>query len=79
MKILPPVFSRDEHWRNAFTNLIFATEMGKDLQKSAEVFSLTKYTGKGETTLRDVLLFFHLEHYTNGRIVRTPEEENIKI
>jgi hypothetical protein len=43
------------------------------------VFSLTKYTGKKETTLRDVVLFFHLEHYTNGRIVRTPEEENIKI
>ena len=79
MKLLPPVFSRDEHWRNAFNDLIFATEMGKDLMRSAEVFSLTKYTGKEETTLRDVMLFFHLEHYTNGKIVRTQEEENIKI
>jgi hypothetical protein len=79
MKLLPPIFSRDQHWRKAFTNLIFATELGKDLTRPAEVFSLTKYTGKKETTLRDVVLFFHLEHYTNGRIVRTLEEENIKI
>ena len=79
MKLLPPVFSKDEHWRVAFTDLIFATELGKDLEHPAEVFSLTKYTGKEETTLRDVLLFFHLEHYTNGAIVRRPEEENIKI
>jgi hypothetical protein len=79
MKLLPPIFSSDQHWRNAFTKLIFATEMGRDLNRPAEVFSLTKYTGKEETTLRDVVLFFHLEHYTNGRIVRTPEEENIKM
>jgi hypothetical protein len=78
MKLLPPVFSQG-HWRNAFANLIFATELGKDLTSPAEEFSLTKYTGKEETTLRDVVLFFHLEHYTNGAIVRTKEEENIKI
>ena len=79
MKILPPIFSTDEHWRNAFAKLIFATELGKDLIHPAESISLTKYTGKEETTLRDVVLFFHLEHYTNGKITRTQEEEHIKI
>lgn len=78
MKLLPPAFS-DGHWRTAFSDLILAVEMGKDLIHPIEVFPLTKYTGKEETTLRDVLLFFHLEHYTNGAIVRTKEEENIKI
>ena len=76
--MLPKGF-QDVHWKNSFIKLIFATELGRDLNHPFDLFSLTKYTGKEETTLRDVLLFFHLEHYTNGAIIRTPEEENIKI
>jgi hypothetical protein len=55
-------------WKPFLIELISVAEETDDLDKDAQSFSLTKYTGKEVTSIRDLVHFFELEHYLKREI-----------